>query len=353
MSNILVWLRLIILVLVLLTILFGLLLSIIYLVKKNGKYQSNYLFSSLLFFTSLTLLHQFLFLIKAFDYRPQLYFIPIYFTFSIGPLLYFYIKSALFRGQYLTKKDLKHFILPIAQFSFFIFSFLEQNPKIHSIKNSIIFPYYGVFEKFIFFITVILYIYFAKKYVIKQIQNETTLVWERTNQFRLLMLLKISNYLFLLHGLILISDPLLFKFFSIDINNYKPTLWIHYLTLSSIVIWFVIWGYAQEFLIFLEGKKYKVTNSQLINDHIEHLIINEKLYLNSNLKASMLIKVIDNISAENIENIILREKKKTFLDWLDQIRYQQISVRKNPTKKEILQYGFRNFKTFYLQQKNN
>ena len=67
----------------------------------------------------------------------------------------------------------------------------------------------------------------------------------------------------------------------------------------------------------------------------------------------MLIKVIDNISAENIENIILREKKKTFLDWLDLIRYQHIKDRKNLTKKEILQYGFRNFKTFYLQQKNN
>ena len=351
MTNLQIWLRYILLGIIILTIIIGISISIIYLFKKNGKQQSNYLFGSLILLTSCTLLHQFLFLIKVYDQYPQMYFLPIYFSFSIGPLIYFFTKNTLYRGHFLNTKDLKHFILPIAQFSFFLFSFIQLEDKLHSIKNSIIFPYYGVFEKFIFVITVLLYIYFSKKYVYKKLDVEQTMVWERTNQFRLLVFLKITNYLFVLHGAILLSDPLFYKFFKIDINNYKPTLWLFYLTFSSIVIWFAIWGYAQEFLIFIEGKKIKLDTKELFLQILKKTIIGEKLYLNSNLKPSMLIKRFENISAKNIEIEIRQEKKQGFYDWLDKIRLEQMNNKSHYSKEEILYSGFRNLKSFYLQQK--
>ena len=65
----------------------------------------------------------------------------------------------------------------------------------------------------------------------------------------------------------------------------------------------------------------------------------------------MLIKRFENISAKNIEIEIRQEKKQGFYDWLDKIRLEQMNNKTHYSKEEILYSGFRNLKSFYLQQK--
>ena len=94
-------------------VIISLTLSIALIAQKNKKHRSVYLFSLLLLLTGLTLLND-MFSISGLSNRfPDLYFLPIFYSLSIGPLFYLLVKSK--RQIELKAYDLLHLILPIGQ----------------------------------------------------------------------------------------------------------------------------------------------------------------------------------------------------------------------------------------------
>ena len=91
-----------------------------YFVRLIGKREANLLLSVFLGVLSLSLLHNLLVNIGIFHNQPYYYFIPIWYTLSFGPLLFFFVKSRLFRPFHLQKKDFKHFIIPLLQATFYL-----------------------------------------------------------------------------------------------------------------------------------------------------------------------------------------------------------------------------------------
>ena len=102
-------------------VLSGLGIASLFLIRKTQPNKwSNWLFAGLLTTMSLTLLDKFLNFMEITKRHPSVSVLPIYFSFAFGPLLFYYVKSRLYRHFDMTRSDFKHFILPTVQFALLV-----------------------------------------------------------------------------------------------------------------------------------------------------------------------------------------------------------------------------------------
>ena len=97
-------------VLMLLVILQGLFVSVFSWLQKTETTTARLLYSSLITAVSLTLLNDLLHKFNVFTSYPKWLFLPTFYTMSFGPLLFFYVKAALYKSFRLQWKDIKHFM---------------------------------------------------------------------------------------------------------------------------------------------------------------------------------------------------------------------------------------------------
>lgn len=143
----------------------GLGISIVTWLQRKESSLAKLLFSCFISAMSLTLLYVLGERSNFLSQHPRLLFFPIYFTFTFGPLLFFYVKASLFHDFTLKLSDLKHFLLPIAQISFFCFMSLQSSSiKVDRWNNdySIL---YGTFGYPVYLLLFTLYSYFAYRFI--------------------------------------------------------------------------------------------------------------------------------------------------------------------------------------------
>lgn len=83
--------------------------------------QSNRILALLIFSISLWLIDHFLRLAGIYNEKPNLYFLPIFYSFAFGPLIYFYVKTLINQAFRLQKNDILHFIPVIFQAGLYLF----------------------------------------------------------------------------------------------------------------------------------------------------------------------------------------------------------------------------------------
>jgi hypothetical protein len=88
--------------------------------RKDGIKQANVFLGLLLVLYSLTLLNSLMAMTGLFSAYQYLYFLPLNFSWSIGPLFYFFVKSRIQPSFTFRRKHLVHFLLPTAQFLFYV-----------------------------------------------------------------------------------------------------------------------------------------------------------------------------------------------------------------------------------------
>lgn len=165
-------------------------------------------------------------------------FLPFNFLFWLGPLLFQFSKSKLYRNFRFSGKDLKHYIIPIAHTSFYVFAFfLPQDQKI-GLYNQEYSSLYKPFEEFSFGAIMFLYCYFGYRFIKHEqwsLTKETPraeivkISWLR----RFFKLFFLSSFIHLGHGLFFICHAFIFKF--VIQNNYLELLNI--LVLMICMIW--------------------------------------------------------------------------------------------------------------------
>ena len=96
----------------------------LFFLKRSGEKRANFFFGALLITFGLTLLHNILDLTGFFDMHQRWYSFPIYYTLAFPTLLFYYVKLNLYPTYRFRWTDLKHFILPIFQWLFFVGAFL-------------------------------------------------------------------------------------------------------------------------------------------------------------------------------------------------------------------------------------
>lgn len=149
------------------------LLGVLLLLQRNKKHISVSLLGCLLILSGLTLLNTVLTTSGISNRIQQLYFIPIYYSLSIPPLFYLFVKSKFHHR--LNRVDLAHLLIPFIQtIIYFIIGFRSVEFK-SMLYNEAAFRIFLQIESFLFPIILVGYSLFAL--AILRRGNQKTFFW--------------------------------------------------------------------------------------------------------------------------------------------------------------------------------
>ncbi len=234
------------LIILILAIAFSALVGMAYLFRRNARKKGDLSFSLLLFAFAFTLVHQLLILLNLYDTRPELLFLPIYFTLSFGPLLFFAVKLWLYSTYRFEWSDLKHAILPTLQFLYFGFFFFQDTEFKLSWNQERHFysPFYGGMEMLLYIITFYAYLYSAWRYVryknasLRHSRNESA----KRSVLLLKRLVQVLFALFWINSGYIITDFVVYEFLKFNLHSIKGFTRFGDLSFAALGLWTAWWG---------------------------------------------------------------------------------------------------------------
>ncbi|MEM0992615.1 MAG: AraC family transcriptional regulator [Bacteroidota bacterium] len=177
-------------------ILLCLLVGIQILTRRDGIRQANILLSALLILYSLTLMNSLLATTGVYSTYQYLYFIPIIFSLSIGPLFYFFVKARLQPAFRLERRHGIHFVLPMAQFLFYCIIGFRSAAYKSWVWQNVVSPYGQYIETVLWMALTLGYIIAALRLIRQEIPTAQWKVpigyWLRRFAWSLLILFGIS-----------------------------------------------------------------------------------------------------------------------------------------------------------------
>ena len=222
----------------------------LFFLKRSGEKRANIFFGLLLISIGLTLLHNIFIMLGLYKEHPELNFLPIYFTLAFPVFLFYYVKLNLYPNYQLRWTDLKHFVLPIGQWIFFIFIFFRAVEYKAELGRYFYSPFYGAFEQFIYLTTFFAYLYFAYRYV-RQKRKHISSPQEAKKVLYLKYLLKVFFVLFCIHTLFVLSDFFTYEIFNVNLRTVKIFVGFGMLSFAALVFWLGIYG----FQVLIWGRK--------------------------------------------------------------------------------------------------
>lgn len=225
-------------------------IGFLFFMKRSGDRRSNAFFGLLLITFGLTVLHYVFMFLHVFTLYPGLHFLPIYFTLSFPALLFYHIKLNLYPAYRLRATDIKHFILPVGQFVFFLTLFFSPVSYKENVGRWFYNPFYGAFEQFLYLSSFYAYMYFAWRYVRQKRSRllsraEAKKVWYATKLLQILFLL------FVIHTVFVIGDFISFEFLHINLQSLKIFAALGVLSFVVLLFWLGVYG----FQVLLWGRK--------------------------------------------------------------------------------------------------
>lgn len=272
---------------------FGILLCLVVgvqlLVRKAGMRQSNLLLAVLLILYALTLSNGLFAMAGIYAQYQFLYFIPINFSLSLGPLFYFFVRSRVQPSFRLQRRHLPHFILPVAQFIFYL-SIGFRNAAYKSwIWQEVIAPYGQFVEEGL--VILLAFGYLGAAY--RMLRGIPEVFWKGP-VYRWLRRFTLSlTFLFLISSGYEILDWVLYGFFEYNLFN---TAWVAFpLKLSyaaiSLLIGYHAYLYQHQSLILPEVPKPPAEESEL-STRIDALLKGQKPYLDPELSLEAFAKLL-------------------------------------------------------------
>lgn len=223
----------------------------LFFLKRSGGKRANIFYGLLLLAFGLTLFHHILSITNFFSQHPRWYFLPVYYTLSFPTLLFFHVKLNLYPEYRLRWTDLKHFILPVTQFLFFVivfFTAVEYKTKLG--QRPFYNPFFGGLEQFFYLTTFYAYLYFAYRYV-KQKWKQVRKRGEAKKVVYHRKLLQVLFILFTIHAIFVVGDFVSYEFLNINLQSVKPYTALGILSFAALVYWLGIYG----FQVLVWGRK--------------------------------------------------------------------------------------------------
>ena len=224
----------------------GLAVSVISWISRKESSLAKFIFSVLITAMSLTLLYETGIRLQFFANFPQFYFLPFYFSHSFGPLLFYYVKATLYENFALKRSDLKHFLLPMAQFSFFVFIlFIDPQLKRDRWENDFS-PLYGTFGYPVYLLLFTTYSYFAYRFIkfkIKALDHIEHSKYEEKHVQRVRKMVKGLYFLLLINSSFVICNFLSQYFFHYALNFNPIYRFFSDSSFAAMIIWVGAYGY--------------------------------------------------------------------------------------------------------------
>lgn len=279
---------------------FGILLclsvGVLLLFRRKGVRQANTFLALLLILYSLTLLNALMAMTGVFSTYQYLYFLPLTFSLSIGPLFYFFVRSRIQASFTFHLRDLIHFVVPAAQFLFYLSIGFRSAEFKSWMWIHVIGPYMQYVEEFLNLLLGIGYMIASIRFINREIPlalwNHPICQWLKKFAVSLLVLLSFS----MLYEVI---DWILWSSFSYNLFN---TPWADFpLKMSYAVISLYI-GYQA----FIHQNQSIIIPSYFNSDdeidldtRLREMVVEKQVYLDPELSLAGLAKML-NIPKNNL-----------------------------------------------------
>lgn len=220
-------------------LLFSLAAIALSLLRSTRHRMADLFFAGLHLCLALMLLHK-IFIIQGFYIaNPEWLYLPIYFTLSIGPLLFFSMKLWVYPAYRLRFSDLKHALLPVGQFLYFFYVFFQPVEFKRNLIRDFFSPFNGGLEMILFVGTFYAYLYAAYRYILHKrftlCHHPNTTEW-RVVQF-LAGVLKVLVVLFWMNSAYIAADFLAYELFGFNLHHIKGFTRFGDLLFASMPYW--------------------------------------------------------------------------------------------------------------------
>lgn len=222
-------------------VLVGLTLGALFFLKRSGDIRANRFFAFFLLAAAGTLLHHGLRLAGLFDRFPAWETWPIYGSLAIPVCLFFHVKLSLYPGYRLRFTDLKHFVLPVGQWIFFLVMCLRPTPVREDFGRYFYNPFYGGMEQAIYLVSFVAYLYFSYAYLRRRRMELHRRVLPRIIWY-LRRLLRTTLLLFVIHAGFIVSDFISFEIFGVNLRQNAFFAACGALSYASLVYWWCLYG---------------------------------------------------------------------------------------------------------------
>jgi hypothetical protein len=224
-------------------LLFAAITGLFFFFRKKTDKKGDVFFATLLFAFAFLLLQHVFILLGIYQQRPQLLFLPVYFTLSFGPLLFFSVKLWLFPTYRFVWSDLKHAILPLGQLLYFLIIFFTAVPFKKDLGRNFYSPFYGGVEMLIYILTFYLYLYSAYRYIrykrgaLRHSKDQLA----KQNVLFLKRLVKVLFVLFWINSGYIVTDFVVYEILNVNLHSLKGFTRFGDLSLAAMVFW-VSWN---------------------------------------------------------------------------------------------------------------
>ncbi len=269
-------------------ILICLISGIAILFRSEGSLISNRLLGALLILASSTFLNGFLASAGIYSQYQHLYYIPLVYDFSFGPLFYLFVKSKTEQSFRFTKREWLHFIPAILQAGFYFTIGFRSAEYKSMIWRELYGPYLQYVDEGGFLVITLIYLTLAGglvKSASKEAWREPVLKWIQ----------RFIRYFFLLVAIIAIytaAEWIMWLGFEINIYNIPLLDLPLNLATIAIALWLGInsWLYSHQSLL-VERKITPQSLSDSLETEIGKLFSEDQVFLNPDFNLDMLSKL--------------------------------------------------------------
>lgn len=295
--------------------------------------QSNRFLALLIFTIALWLIDHFLRISDIYGQNANLYFLPIFYSFAFGPLIYFYVKSLVNQSFTFQKRDYLHFIPVLFQVGLYLFLTIKdynfKNWYWENVHQWITYKieFDGTFISMLIYL--ILSIRLLKNYQIYVVNN-----FSETSKIRLNWL-KIILIILIILCVQWLIEIILRDYFNLYFN-YDYSIQI----LGIMALTLAVGGIRQANLSevnFKEEVKQKThiqVDSQIL-ERIKRVMDIQKLYLNPTLTLSEFAKELK-LNPKIVSQQINTGLSKSFNDFVNEYRVEEVKKRLNSPDLERL-----------------
>ena len=313
---------------------------------SNQNKLSNRFLATLLLVIALWLVDDFCRVAGIYNTNANLYFMPIFYSFAFGPLLYFYVKSLINSSFRLQKKHFLHFIPVFLQSLLYLFLNFQPYTFKHWYWENVHQPYTYRFEFDGTLLSLLIYLLLSIS-LIKQYQIWLLDNFSETSKIRL-------NWLKIL--LVILVILCVQWFFEVILRDVYQIYFNYNYSIQLLGILALVLGTAGikqinlENIAFIENNQENLTeknastkiinnnindntnnkNPQIIDDLILAKIVAgmevEKLYLNPTLSLAEFAKSLQ-LPQKTVSNHINIGLKKSFNDFVNFYRVEEVKRR--------------------------
>lgn len=323
-------------------------ISIILFFRNQGNKTSNLILGMLILLASVTGLNRFLAEAGIMSQFPQLYFLPLTYSFSFAPLFYLFVKSKTTSGyQWSWRKEFWHFLLPATQALFYFVVGFRSNEFKSWIWREWYGPYLRYIDEFVFILLSVVYLIVAY-----QLCKRVAILKGWQNELHRWMRRFVTVYMVFvgINAVYSTSNTIFWLGYEINIYNIDFVALPYAICMILFNYWLIAnaWMYSHQTLIFEKPKR----NDQELEARIHKLFEEQEIHTNPDLDLNLLSS-LSNETRNNLSKYF-SDRDTTFTEFVHAYRIQSFIMLLNEGKMKDFgieglawEVGFNSRATFY------